>query len=246
MAASAAALAIQRIQAAGVTAETKPDDSPVTAADRASERVIVEALAREFPNDGVLGEEGAKNEGTSGRRWIIDPIDGTKDFVRGNPLWAVMIGLEQDGEMVAGVVSFPALQRMYSGARGLGAFLDDTPIRASAVAEVSQAVLCVNQLNAFVGHPLGQAVFAWSKKFWSVRGFGGAFDAMLVAAGSVDVYIEPKLAAWDLAGPKAVLDAAGAKFINFDGGSSIYAGNIIACAPGMEAEVRRFLGEQER
>src|ERR1700677_604433 len=106
MAQEAGALAIE-YQKRGITAEPKEDESPVTAADRACEKMIVEQIAREFPDDGVLGEEGANRESTSGRKWIVDPIDGTRDFVRGIPLWAVLIGFEANGEVVAGAAYSP-------------------------------------------------------------------------------------------------------------------------------------------
>jgi len=115
-----------------IAAETKADNSPVTQADRQCERLIAGMLNESFPADGLLGEEGASIESGNGRRWIVDPIDGTRDFVRGNPLWANLIALESDGEVVLGVVNLPLLGKLYVACRGGGAFCNERPIHASA------------------------------------------------------------------------------------------------------------------
>src|SRR5262245_63883925 len=121
----------------GLTAETKSDASPVTLADRECERAISRALEEAFPDDGLLGEEGSAKDSRSGRRWIIDPIDGTRDFVRGNRAWAVLIGLEEAGDVVAGTAYLPAMDEMFTAARGMGAFCNGERIHASTVADAS-------------------------------------------------------------------------------------------------------------
>src|SRR5437762_4627690 len=128
----------------GVIAEQKPDQSPVTAADKEAERAISRAIEETFPEDGVLGEEGSAKPSRNGRRWIIDPIDGTRDFVRGNHAWSVLIGLEEDGEVVAGASYFPALDEMFTAVRGAGAYCNDAPIHASPISDPSHAVLSFN------------------------------------------------------------------------------------------------------
>jgi histidinol phosphatase-like enzyme (inositol monophosphatase family) len=230
-----------RILSQGVTAETKSDESPVTIADKESERLIVSILSEAFPDDGFLGEEGANRPSRSGRRWIIDPIDGTRDFVRNNRLWAILIGLEDHGEPAVGICYLPMLGEMYYAARGQGAFRDGEPIRVSAIASPKEAVICVNKLNAVTEPPFGAPLLDWLSKFWCVRVFGGIYDAMLVASGKMEVWLEPSVAPWDLCAPAAILREAGAKFFALNGKQSIYEGNGVACAPGMEAEVRRFL-----
>ncbi|HUO32417.1 MAG TPA: inositol monophosphatase family protein, partial [Bryobacteraceae bacterium] len=125
----------------GIQADSKPDDSPVTRADRECELAIARALEEAFPDDGLLGEEGAEKPSRSGRRWIIDPIDGTRDFVRGNPAWANLIGLEADGEVVAGFANMPALGELFWAVRGGGAFVNGARIEASAISSVAEAVL---------------------------------------------------------------------------------------------------------
>jgi len=238
----AAGLAL-RHQAAGIRAESKPDDSPVTIADRECERLIAGMLEAAFPDDGVLGEEGARKESKNGRRWIIDPIDGTRDFVRGNPLWGVLIGLEERGEMAAGVVHLPLLSQTCWAWRGGGAFRNDTPMRVSTIDDPRLAVLSVNSLNRIVEMPFSRRLLEWSSRFWACRSLGGTPDAMMLAAGELDAWIEPKVAAWDLAAVQVILEEAGALFFTFSGARSIYEGNAIACTPGLERELRDyFLG----
>jgi histidinol-phosphatase len=224
-----------------IVAETKPDKSPVTQADRECERMIARMLIDAFPEDGILGEEGARAESRSGRRWIIDPIDGTRDYMRGNPLWANLIALEAGGDVMAGVVNLPMLGKFYTGSRGGGAYCNSSQIHASSKTTVDESVLCVNGYDKVANLPFRGRLLDWMTHFWAVRGLGGAADAMMVASGQAEVWIEPSASPWDFAPLKVILEEAGARYLNVDGGSSIYAGNGIGCAPGLEAEVRRFL-----
>ncbi|HUS08393.1 MAG TPA: inositol monophosphatase family protein [Bryobacteraceae bacterium] len=233
-------------QQRGVTAESKADLSPVTIADRECESLISKLITEVFPNDGLLGEEGASRPGTSGRTWIIDPIDGTRDFLRGNSLWAVLIGLEVDGEVVAGVSHLPVRREMYSAVKGEGAWLNENPIRISDIGAPSSAVLCMNGMNSMTAQPFAPQVLDWMRQFWAVRSLGGCVDAMMLASGQAEVYIEPKAAAWDLAPLKVILEEAGARFLNFDGGSSIHGGNCAACVPALEPALRDLLGLETR
>lgn len=239
--AGAVALEYQR---QGVTPETKADASPVTIADKESERLISTMLREAFPDDGQLGEEGSNAEGKSGRRWIIDPIDGTREFVRNSPIWCVLIGLEDHGEVVAGVVHFPALEETYWASRGGGAFRNGEKIQVSTRSRSDESVLLVNGLALMKGTELGDFLMPrlsdWMQQFWAVRSLGGSFDACLLASGRAEVWIEPKVAAWDLAAHKIILEEAGARFFNSKGESNIYGGNAIACVPGIEADIRKF------
>jgi histidinol-phosphatase len=228
--------------AEGVDAEYKPDHTPVTAADRACEEHISRELALAFPEDGLLGEEGSRAEARSGRRWIVDPIDGTRDFLRGLPTWGNLIALEADGEVAVGVCHFPATGRVYSAARGGGAFCDERPIRVSAVHDRSSAVLGLTGFQAVGRRPFGPHLLDFMSGFWSVRSFGGCQDAMHVASGRMDAWIEVTAAAWDLAPLKVIAEEAGARFFNFDGGHSIYGGNAVICVPPLEADLRAFVG----
>lgn len=231
----------QKMQS-GITAEWKPDHSPVTAADRECERLIAGILSDAFPDDGILGEEGARSESRSGRTWIIDPIDGTRDYLRGNALWANLIALEADGEVMAGIVNLPMLGNLYAASRGGGAFRDHSPIHASAKNTVEESVVCFNQFNRMDRIPFKAQLEDWMKRCWALRGLGGAADAMMVASGQAELWLEPRAAAWDFAPLKVIAEEAGARFLNFDGGASIRAGNALIYAPGLENEVQRMLG----
>jgi histidinol-phosphatase len=227
----------------GIGVETKADASPVTIADKECERLISSSLEEAFPDDGLLGEEGSSKASRNRRRWIIDPIDGTRDFVRGNPAWAVLIALEQAGEVVAGVSYLPAMDEMFCAARGLGSFCNDQRIHTSDISDATKAVLSVNGLNAVQRYGFSRGLIAWMEQFWAVRSMGGCLDAMMVARGQAELWIELSGKAWDFAPLKIIGEEAGAKFFNFDGGSSIYGGNCVICAPGMEAIARQFVAE---
>ena len=232
----------RRIRAQGVVAETKTDESPVTAADKDNERLVREAIENEFPADGILGEEGASKSGTSGRRWIVDPIDGTRDFVLGNRFWCVLIGLEEGDESLVGVAHFPMLDETYWAAAGAGAYLHDERLRASTRKTFAECSFHPNGLHLREARPHLETVVELMQRSWSVRTYGGALDACLVAAGKADVWFEPKVAPWDLAALRLIIEEAGGVFFAIDGSRSIYSGSAFACAPGLEGEVRRAFG----
>ena len=220
-------------QGKGLRPVMKPDDSPVTAADKECEQSICRALEEAFPDDGLFGEEGAHKDSRNGRRWIVDPIDGTRDFIRGLPLWCDMIALEEHGEVTVGVVHFPPLNRTYWASRGSGAFRDHTRLRASSIAKPDQAVLSLNGLNRMSSRGMAAKVLEWAAKFWSIRSLGGTLDAMLVAAGEADLWIEASnVSPWDLAAPQVILEEAGAVYCDLRGDRTIYSGHAAACAPG--------------
>ena len=225
---------------------TKPDASPVTNADRDNERLITRMLAEAFPDDGLLGEEGARRPARSGRQWIVDPIDGTRDFIRGIPFWAVLLGLEAGGDIVVGACRLPALGETYYAARGSGAWRETASgpperLHVSDITEISRAVLCITDADALLSQPFILYLLPFLARFWTVRNMGGALDAMLVASGRADVWLEPSAKPWDLAASKIIIQEAGGRFVNFDGGSSVYGGNCIACVPALEAEMLRFV-----
>ena len=225
----------------GFDTTTKPDYSPVTSADRANEQLITKLLGEAFPADGLLGEEGAAREGSSGRRWIIDPIDGTRSFVRGIPTWGVMLALEADGEVVVGACNLPALGEIYSAAKGLGAYCNGARIHCSQAKTPRQAMLCVTGLDKVARRSWGDRLLPWITQFWSVRSMGGCLDAMCVASGRAEVWITLEAKEWDLAALKIIGEEAGARFFNLDGKASIYGGNCVITVPSLEAELRRFL-----
>ena len=241
MAQEAGALALD-YQRRGVTPEAKADESPVTAADRACEKLIVDLITREFPDDGVLGEEGANRAAKNGRKWIVDPIDGTRDFVRGIPLWAVLIGLEENGRIVAGAAHSPRQGLLLWASTGQGAWANGSRIRVSSRSEPADSVLAFNGFNKIGVDRFAPRLLPWIARFWAVRSLGGAVDSMLVAQGQADVWIEPNASPWDLAPLKILVEEAGGKFASFQGENTIYGGNAYACAPGLEPYVHELLG----
>src|SRR4051794_33320402 len=156
-------------QSRGLTAESKSDLSPVTIADRECERLITQRIQETFPDDGILGEEGADKPSRNGRLWIVDPIDGTRDFVRGLPLWSTLIGLEVDGEVVMGVCHMQARQEQYSAVKGQGAWLNEKLIAASGIAHPGSALVCINGMNTVAGFSFESHLLVWLRQFWAVR-----------------------------------------------------------------------------
>jgi histidinol phosphatase-like enzyme (inositol monophosphatase family) len=234
----------KRIRAGGISAETKPDASPVTIADKENERMIREAIEREFPADGILGEEGARKAGSSGRRWIIDPIDGTRDFVRGNRFWCVLVGLEEADESLTGVAHFPMLGETYWATRGGGSYLNGERLRVSAIDSIENCCFNPNGLQLSAARPYLPQVTALMQRSWSARAYGGALDGCMLAAGKVEIWFEPRVEVWDLAALRPIIEEAGGVFFALDGSRRIDRGTAMACAPGVAAQVREAFGIQ--
>src|SRR5207253_47519 len=178
-----------RFRADDLVVETKPDLTPVTEADTAVEAMLRERLERDRPGDAILGEE-LGTTGAGRRRWIVDPIDGTKGYARGIPVWATLIALEVDGELVVGVVSAPALGSRWSAARGAGAQRDGEPVTVSKVARIEDAHLAYDSVGAFESVGLDAQFLALARRCWRVRGFGDFWSDMLVADGAIDIAVE--------------------------------------------------------
>ena len=196
----------------GLAVETKPDLTPVTEADRMVESELRRLLSQRRPDDAILGEE----EGVSGegeRRWIVDPIDGTRNYARGVPVWATLIALEEAGTVELGVVSAPALGRRWWAERGEGAFGDGEHLRVSAVARVEDAVLSFAYEDSLPD---------LAKRAWHVRGFGDFWAHMLVAEGATDGAVDAVgVSEWDLAAVQVIVEEAGGRFSDFTGASRI-------------------------
>ena len=161
--------------------------------------------------------------------------------MRGIPVWAHLIGLEEDGKVVAGVAHFPGRGETYFASRGGGAFCNDIPIRISNITTVEKAVVCLTGINYFPQYAFSNELINWTKPFWSVRCFGGCMDAMMVARGEAEVWIEGQVKPWDLAAPKIITEEAGARFFDFKGNNSISGGNAVVAVPALADEVLRFL-----
>ena len=232
-----------KIRQGNIGIESKSDESPVTIADKAGEELIVNELRTAFPEDGLLGEEGATRDSTNGRKWIIDPIDGTRDFIRGTGAWSVLIGLEENGVIVAGFAYFPTTGTMYSAALGSGAYRNGERIQASAVKTQGEALLCCNGLGFMHRYKFAPALLDWIAKFWTVRSMGGCLDAMLVASGVADAWMESQAKPWDLAPLKIIAKEAGLVTFDFTGKDTIYGGNYVICVPALADEMRAFVGQ---
>ncbi len=218
LAQAADAISLGRFRAGDLRVETKPDRTPVTDADRAVESALRARLADERPDDAILGEEEG-SAGSAARRWLIDPIDGTRNYSRGIPVWATLIALAVDGVPEVGVVSAPALGRRWWAERGAGAFADGRPIHVSAVAAVEDAVL---------SFPLDRGLPEIAAHCWHARGFGDFWAHMLVAEGAVDGAIEAVgVKAWDIAAIQPIVEEAGGRLTDFDGGRRIDGGTAV-------------------
>ena len=211
--------------------ERKHDSSPVTIADREAEAVIKRTLLEARPDDGWLGEETGTATGTSGYRWIVDPIDGTKNFVRGVPLWATLVACEQDldgrSEVVASAVYLPGLNEMYDAWRGGGARCNDAAIAVSGVTELGDALWCFETPGWFAEMGLTAVFDALCAQTQLQRGLGDAFGHMLVASGRAEVVVEPSLSVWDVAATSLVVREAGGRFSALDGSDTIRANNAV-------------------
>jgi histidinol-phosphatase len=222
------AITVTAFRRVGLHVETKPDRTPVTEADRAVERALRERIAAERPGDAVVGEEfGSSGEGAS-RRWWLDPIDGTKNFVRGIPVFATLIALEQDGEPVVGVCSAPGLHARWWAAREMGAYESGRRIRVSGVTSLDEAQLSYDSLPGFEEHGLGASFTALARRCARTRGFGDFWSHVLVAEGGVDVAVEPEVSPWDLAPLKVIVEEAGGRFSDLSGAARIDGGSAVS------------------
>ncbi|MGZ8751505.1 MAG: histidinol-phosphatase [Acidimicrobiia bacterium] len=222
-------ITLSRFRAADLVVETKPDMTPVSEADRLVEETIRATLAAARPEDGVVGEEFPDTDGGSGRRWILDPIDGTKSYVRGIPVYATLIALETHGEMVLGLASAPALGRRWWAIRGGGAFRDGEPIQVSGVGAVEDAHLTYDSVPAFDAAGLTDQFLALTRRCWRSRGFGDFWQFALVAEGAVDIAVEPAgLKVWDLAPLLVLVEEAGGRFTDLDGVARADSGSALA------------------
>ena len=227
------AITLDRFGALDLRVDTKPDLTPVTDADEAVETDLRAILARERPDDHVLGEEYGGAASFSGRQWGIDPIDGTKNFVRGVPVWASLIALLDDGVPIVGVVSAPALNRRWWAAAGLGAFAAvgaaaPRRLSVSAVAELNSASLSFSSLSGWADLGRRDAFIGLTDAVWRVRAYGDFFSYCLVAEGAVDVAAEPEVKLWDLAPLDILVREAGGAFTALDGSLGPHGGTAVA------------------
>lgn len=245
--------AIRAAQAAGevilpyfrtsLEVETKVDQSPVTEADRAAEQVIISTLKRQFPDYGFLGEEFGEQSGTADARWIIDPIDGTKNFIRGIPYFATLLALEEVGDITHGVIYAPAEQTLFYAAKGFGAFTNDhQPLQVSSIDELSQAMLVHGGLDILRQGGYWDGFTRLIDATARQRGFGDYFAHTFVFRGQAEVMVEADVKAWDLAPIKIIVEEAGGRFTDFTGQPTIYGGSAIVSNRCIHTAVLNLLG----
>lgn len=226
-------LSMAKYRAEDLVVDTKPDLTPVTEADRGVERALRAELAAHRPDDGVLGEEFGE-QGQSARRWILDPIDGTKNYVRGVPVWACLIALVEDGEVVLGVVSAPAMGRRWWAQRGAGAFTTDPGsseprrLRVSAVADLADASFSYSDAVGWDTRGAYAGLQALLDRTWRQRAYGDFWSHMMVAEGAVDIAAEPELESYDMAALIPIVEEAGGRVTAYDGGSAMAGGSTVS------------------
>jgi histidinol-phosphatase len=239
-------LAGSRFQAQDLHVATKPDLSPVTDADRAVEEGIRRTLSRARPRDAVLGEEQGST-GFSQRRWVVDPIDGTKSYVRGVPVWATLIALMVEDEVVVGVVSAPSLHRRWWAMKGGGAYtgrslLKAVACRVSDVSRLEDASFSYSSLGGWDEHGQLEEFTALARRCWRTRAYGDFWSYMLVAEGAVDLAAEPDLELYDMAALDVVVREAGGRFGSLDGRDGPLGGNALASNGLLHEAALGFLG----
>lgn len=235
-----------RFKALDLHVMSKPDLTPVTDADQAVEESIRRTLAKARSRDAITGEE----QGTSGhsqRRWIVDPIDGTKNFVRGVPVWATLIALAVDDEVVLGVVSAPALQRRWWASVGQGAWtgrslMKSSRIHASDVRRLEDASLSWSSLQGWEDRGLGEDFLMLMRRCWRSRAYGDFWSYMLVAEGAVDIAAEPELEVYDMAALDIIVREAGGRFTSLDGADGPWGGNALATNGHLHDAALSFIG----
>lgn len=249
MADRADALTMARFGARDLVVETKPDLTPVSEADRAVEEALREILAVERPDDGVLGEEFGDLHGGSERAWIIDPIDGTKNYVRGVPVWATLIGLRVGGDVAVGVVSAPALARRWWAARDGGAYVqalgaDPVRLSVSAVGDLADASFSFSSPGGWEDRAPG-GLNALLAATWRQRAYGDFWSHVMVAEGVVDVAAEPNLSPWDLAALIPIVEEAGGRMTAYDGSPALTGGCAVTTNGRLHDRVLTILSGQK-
>ncbi|WP_326598907.1 histidinol-phosphatase [Streptomyces sp. NBC_01803] len=247
---AADAATMERFKSLDLKVETKPDMTPVSEADRGAEELIRGVLQRARPRDAVLGEEfGSVGQGP--RRWIVDPIDGTKNYVRGVPVWATLIALMERGEggdrPVVGVVSAPALQRRWWAALGGGAYTgrsltSATRLRVSGVSRLADASFSYSSLSGWEERDRLGGFLELTRACWRTRAYGDFWSYMMVAEGAVDICAEPELSLWDMAACAIVVREAGGRFTGLDGRDTPLGGDAAASNGLLHGELLGYLG----
>ena len=233
---AADAITLDRFGARNLVVSQKPDLTPVSDADLAVEQAVRQLLASRRPADAVLGEEDGET-GTGPRRWVVDPVDGTKNFVRGVPVWASLVALQEDGVVTVGVVSAPALGRRWWAARGLGAWTtaaggDARRLQVSRVSALADASVSYSSLTGWEEQGRLPGFLQLTREVWRTRAYGDFWSHVLVAEGAVDASFEPEVSLWDLAPLLVVVEEAGGRFTDLSGAARADGGSAV-CSNGL-------------
>jgi histidinol-phosphatase len=221
--------------------EWKADESPVTAADRETEQFLRTTLHAAFAEDSFLGEEYGDAPGTSGFRWVLDPIDGTRSFVRGIPIWATLVGLEYRGEQIAGVATAPALGHTWRALRGDGAYYDGRRARVSDVADLGRALVFYSSLSWFLAAGRQDTFLELARRSDRVRGFGDFYGFVLVAQGAGELMVEHGVHAWDVTAIRPIVEEAGGRFSTWDGQVRVDRPDVVVSNGKVHDEALRVL-----
>jgi len=230
-------ITMQRFGAADLIVDTKPDLTPVSEADRAVELELRRRIAAAHPGDALIGEEFGDERAGAARRWVIDPIDGTKSYVRGMPTWSTLIALQVDGAASVAVVSMPAIGRRWWARRGGGAFVSELgrqrPVHVSRVATLADAQMAWSGPEDWEAVGRLERILALARACWRTRGIGDAWQYMLVAEGAAELALDPAVSLWDLAAPALIVEEAGGRFSDLrgsprpDGGSGLASNGLL-------------------
>ncbi len=230
----------------GVTVDIKGDGTPVTVADRTCEHTARVWIEKHFPEDGILGEEFGETRPGATRRWILDPIDGTKTFIRGVPLWGTLVAVAEGERILAGAAYFPAVGELLVAAPGAGCFFNGRPTKVSQVEDLPQAVVLATD-ERFLQYPeRGRAWRELSAKVAMDRTWGDCYGYLLVATGRAEVMVDEVLSAWDAAALQPIIEEAGGVFTDWTGVRTSFGGNAIATNGALATQVREMLGATKR
>ena len=238
------AISLERFRALDLHVENKPDRSPVTDADRSVEQALNDVLAAKAPSDALIGEEYG-NSGSASRTWIIDPIDGTANYMRGVPVWATLIALAVDGKPVVSVVSAPAMGRRWCAAPEIGSFTKDIDgstreLKVSAIGDLENASLSYNNLKLWDQAGMLPQLTELSRKIWRTRAYGDFWSYMLLAEGSVDIVAEHDLKIYDIAALVPIVELAGGKFTDLSGPLTAESSSVLATNGKLHQAVAAF------
>ena len=224
--------------------EKKADNSPVTIADKQAEQLIRQMVTQHFPDDGFLGEEFGDQPGGSGFRWVIDPIDGTRSFVRHIPIWATLIGLEYRGEQIGGIAYIPVFDQMYRALRGDGAYVGDRRIQVSTEDQLSESLMCYSSIRWFQSAGREKTFLELVSKTQRQRGFGDFYGFVLVAEGAADLMLEHGVHEWDVSALKAIVEEAGGTFTDWKGTPTTATPDVLATNGKLHAATLAILNRE--